>query len=335
MLDANISALLDAVHGHAIFDVHSPGPRRRRPKLAAPPAPPPPASMTVQVRYYTDPACPRSWAREPELRRLMWEFGDGLGFTWVMGGLARRYGPEYRDEQAGIGGTEPVADQMADWLRVGAASGMPIDPRLWREGPIGSTYPACQAVKAATEQGPGRAYAYLRRLREGLMLERRKLDHAEALVAEAGAAGLDVARFRIDLNSNAIIEAFAADLEEVRSIPGEAREAGAAVRTEGRERLAFPSAVFVSEDGSRHAVWGGGPYAAYREAAVASGAAPVAEPPADARQVVQRFGRVATREVEVVCGKARPLVESELWAAASEWRLRPVPELTGTMWEPA
>ena len=30
---------------------------------------------------------------EPKLRRLMWEFGDGLRFTWVMGGLARQYGP--------------------------------------------------------------------------------------------------------------------------------------------------------------------------------------------------------------------------------------------------
>jgi hypothetical protein len=34
--------------------------------------------MTVQVRYYTDPACPWSWAAEPALRRLMWEFEDEL-----------------------------------------------------------------------------------------------------------------------------------------------------------------------------------------------------------------------------------------------------------------
>ena len=32
------------------------------------------------------------------------------------------------------------------------------------------------------------------------MVERRKLDHAEALVGEAGPAGLDVDRFRIDLD---------------------------------------------------------------------------------------------------------------------------------------
>jgi putative protein-disulfide isomerase len=292
--------------------------------------------MPVEVRYYTDPACPRSWGAEPELRRLMWEFGHELRFTWVMGGLARQYGPEYRDEQAGVGsGSDPFADLVADWLQMSADTGMPSDPRVWGRNPIASTYPACQAVKAAAEQGPERAYAYLRRLREGLMLEGRKLDHADALVAEAGPAGLDVERFRIDLSSHAITEAFAADLDEVRAIPQEARDAGAATRTEGRERIAFPSALFVGEDGSRHGVWASQTYDAYREAAVAAGAAPVAERRPEALEVVQRFGRAATREVEAVTGKPRPVVEAELWSLAREWRLRAVPVLTGTLWEPA
>lgn len=262
--------------------------------------------MSVQVRYYTDPACPRSWGCEPELRRLMWEFGDGLSFTWVMGGLAREYGPD------------SPSQQVALWVEVAAESGMPIDPRLWLENPISSTYPACQAVKAAAEQGPDAAYSYLRRLREGLLAGRRKLDHAEALVAEAGPARLDVERFRIDLASNAIIEAFGADLEEVRS-----------------NRLALPTAVFVGQDGSRQAVSGSPPYESYRDAARDAGATEIAEHPGSALEVVQRFGRAATREVEVLTGKPRPVVEAELWTLAREWRLRPLPVLTGTLWETA
>jgi putative protein-disulfide isomerase len=262
--------------------------------------------MSVQVRYYTDPACPRSWGCEPELRRLMWEFGDGLSFTWVMGGLAREYGPE------------SPSQQIALWVEVAAESGMPIDPRLWLENPISSTYPACQAVKAAAEQGPGAPYSYLRRLREGLLAGRRKLDHAEALVAEAGPARLDVERFRIDLASNASVEAFAADLEEVRS-----------------NRLALPSAVFVGQDGSRHAISGSNPYESYRDGARAAGATEIAEHPGSALEVVQRFGRAATREVEVLTAKPRPVVEAELWTLAREWRLRPLPVLTGTLWETA
>ncbi len=45
----------------------------------------------VQVTYYTDPACPWSWAAEPALRRLLSEFGDEVAITYVMGGLAREF----------------------------------------------------------------------------------------------------------------------------------------------------------------------------------------------------------------------------------------------------
>jgi putative protein-disulfide isomerase len=165
--------------------------------------------VAISVRYYTDPACSWSWGTEPKLRRLIWEFGDELRITWVMGGLARQYGPDYRDQEAGIGsGADCFTDLMAHWLDVDAATGMPIDARIWSQNPISSTYPACQAVKAAAEQGADPAYRYLRRLREGLMIERKKLDHLEALVGEAGPAELDVERFRIDLSSHAITEAF-------------------------------------------------------------------------------------------------------------------------------
>lgn len=292
--------------------------------------------MPVEVRYYTDPACSWSWGTEPKLRRLMWEFGDELAFEWVMGGLARAYGSEYRDEEAGITGDRDCFDGlMSHWLDVSGETGMPIDPRLWRRSPISSTYPACQAVKAAAEQGRERAYGYLRRLREGLMCELRKLDHAEALVGEAGPAGLDVERFRIDLASHAITEAFAADLDEVRSPPEEARAAGAVFETEGRERLAFPSAVFVAEDGSRHETWGFSSYQPLRSAAIAAGAEPRNDGSLEPLAAMDRFGRLATREVEELWQRPRPVVEAELWSLAKEWKLRPVPVLTGTLWEPA
>ena len=262
--------------------------------------------MTVEVRYYTDPACPRSWGAEPKLRRLMWEFASGLRFKWVMGGLAREY----------AAAEHPAL--VAEWLDLTEETGMPTDPRLWLRNPIASSHPACQAVKAATEQGSEAGYAYLRRVREGLMVEGRKLDHAEALVGEAGPAGLDVERFRIDLDSNATIEAFAADLEEVRG-----------------GGIELPSASFVSAGGSRHDVEGGDPYDAYREAALAAGAAPATERRPEPLEVVERFGRAATVEVEALTGKPRPVVEAELWSLAREWRLRPVAMLTGTLWERA
>jgi putative protein-disulfide isomerase len=292
--------------------------------------------MTVTVRYYTDPACSWSWGTEPKLRRLIWEFGAELRFTWVMGGLARQYGPDYRDQETGIGaGADCFADLMAHWLDVAAESGMPIDARIWSQNPISSTYPACQAVKAAVEQGAEAACRYLRRVREGLLLERKKLDHPAALVGEAGPAGLDVERFRIDLGSHAITEAFAADLDEVRDPPPQARAAGKVGRTEGHERVSFPSALFVGEDGSRHGVWGWQPYEAYREASLAAGAAAVDDRRPEPLEAVERFGRCATRELEELTGRPRPLLEAELWGLARDWRLRPIDVSGGTIWEAA
>jgi predicted DsbA family dithiol-disulfide isomerase len=294
--------------------------------------------MTVQVRHYSDPACPWSWAAEPALRRLIWEFGPELEFTWVMGGLARSYDSEYADQQSGIGpGGDCFAGLISNWLEVAAAGGMPTDPRVWTESPLVSTYPACQAVEAASEQGSNAGYGYLRRLREGIMFERRKLDHADPLIAAAGEAGIDRARFEVDLRSHAITEAFAADLDEVRNPPPEARAADAVGTTEGKERLSFPSMLFVAEDGSTHGVWGDDALSAenLRAAALRAGANQVNEGSIEPLAAIDRFGRCATRELEVLADRPRPVIEAELWGLARDWKLKPVPVLTGTLWEPA
>jgi predicted DsbA family dithiol-disulfide isomerase len=250
--------------------------------------------VPVRLRYHTDPACPASWAAEPLVRRLLVEFGADLSITYVMGGLAREYEPPYES-------------RVMEWLEQADRSGMPFDPRLWAEGPIRSTYPACMAVKAAAEQGAEAEGRYLRALREGLMCFRRKLDAKEALVEEARGAGLDAARFRIDLESNAIVEAFGADLE--------------ATRAHGRE-LPF----FVAGD---EAIGVGDLPAALQRA----GARPAGEPSPDVPAALDRFGRLASVEVEAVCDLPGPRANAELWRLAAEWRVRPLRVLTGMLWE--
>lgn len=262
--------------------------------------------MTIELRIYTDPACEWSWAAEPQRRRLLWEFGAQLRPRLVMAGLARTLEPPDH------------ARRLAAWLEAAAEAGMPCDPRLWLHNPISSTYPACQAVVAAREQGPAAAERYLRRLREGLFCERKRLDHAAALIAEAGAAGIDRERFEVDLRSHAITEAFGADLDDFRS---------------AAEPLPLPSFAFVGESGARHEVRDLQPYAAYREAALAAGATPTTTPPPEPMAVIERIGRCATREVEELTGRPRTVVEAELWGLAREWRVKPVPVLTGTLWE--
>jgi putative protein-disulfide isomerase len=274
--------------------------------------------VPVRVGYYTDPACPASWAVEPAWRRLLVEFGADLSITYVVGGLAREFEP-------------PHEPRLLQWLEWADRSRMPLDPRIWSEGPPRSSYPACMAVKAAAEQGSDAVGRYLRALREGLICFRRKLDGKEALVEEARGAGLDVARFRNDLDSNAIVEAFGADLEATRTIPPEARERDGVEEGIGGERLVFPTLRFEGE----HWVFGDAGYEHWRAAALAAGAQPAGEQVPDVLGALRRFGRMATPEVEAVCDLPGPRAAAELWRLAAEWRVKPVRVLTGTLWEPA
>jgi putative protein-disulfide isomerase len=239
----------------------------------------------VSVAYYTDPADPWSWALEPAVRRLRVEFGAAVAITYVMGGLAREVG-------------DPVVTARA-WLEAGAQSGMPVDVRLWLESPPASTYPACLAVKAAAEQGD--PAPYLRRLREGFAVRRRKLDTTEALVDEARATpGLDVDRFRIDLASNAIVELFGADLERLRS-----------------RELSVPALALG--DRLLQGFFG---WTELRDAALASGAEPAIDSPPTVEDALRRFGTLAAPEVAAVCSLPGPRAPAELWSLAAEWRVR-------------
>lgn len=270
----------------------------------------------IHAWYYTDPASPESWGLEPALRRLAVELGDQVSIEPVMSGLAREFGP-------------PL-EQVAAWLEVADASGMPVDPRLWLASPPASSYPASLAVKAAAEQGPEVASAYLRRLREGFACGRRKLDTRDALVAEARAVpGCDIQRFAVDLGSHAVVEAFGADLERAGAVEG-------ATRDPGTERARIPSLEFRGDDGRTHTVHGSASYEELRDAAQAAGArldGAAGHPGVE--DALARFGTLATAEVAAVCDLPGPRAAAELWRLAGEWRVRADRRLTGELWSAA
>ena len=278
--------------------------------------------MAVRVQCITDPACVWSWAAEPTLRALETEFGDGVEITFVLGGLAREFDAAKR------------ADLGRSWLDAAAESGMPTDPRIWHGTPPVSSYPACLAVKAAQEQGSAEAARVLRRLREGLVCFRRKLDHLEALAEVARDAGLDEERFRIDAGSHAIVEALGRDLDITREVPDEVREAGdvKCSRVTGEERVPFPTFRLEGE-GVR---WRFGFVAPdeLREAALEVGAQPRGEHP-DARGALRHYGLMAAPEVAAVCDLPPARAELVLAELVAEGRAREVPVLAARLYEAA
>ena len=263
----------------------------------------------VSATCFTDPYCPWAWAVEPHLRRLEVEFGDQVPITFVIGGLAARFGDTRRRAVACVEAAE--------------ASGMPIDPRVYLEDPPGSSHPAGLAIAAVTEQTDPQPF--LRRLREAILLERRRMDSAPALLEAAReVGGLDLERLRIDFGSNAIVEAFGAQLERARAVDASRHQPGA-----GRVRL--PSIEFAGADLAVHGVYGYAPYERWRAAAIAAGAVP-----GDARptveEAVRRFGSPATAEVAAACDMAGPRAPAELWRLALEWRVIPRRVPGGELW---
>lgn len=264
----------------------------------------------VHTYYYTDPACPWSWALEPALRKLSHELAGSLEVTYVMVGMARQFGD-----------ASPLVGEM---LEAADRSGMPVDVRLWLAAPPRSSHPACIAVKAAAEQGdPG---PYLRRLREGLMCRRRKLDGTDALIEEARSVpGLDIDKLRLALGSHAILEAFGADLDRAGAVPAEHHAPGT-----GRVKL--PSLEFRGSDGVTHGVYGPTDYASLAAAAIAAGAQPAGGAPPSVEDALRRLHSMATAEVAAVCDLPGPRAPAELWRLATEWRARPDRVGTGELW---
>jgi putative protein-disulfide isomerase len=239
--------------------------------------------VAVHVLYVTDPACPWSWGAEPVVRRMQAEFGDEVRITYVMGGLWREIQP---------------SRALAAVLDAAAESGMPVDPRLWLDAAPKSSYPSCLAVKAAAEQGLDGPY--LRRLREALMCERVKADTTDALVTLArDVEGMNVERFAVDLGSNAIVEAFGADLDRAKEL--------------GAQSPAFVVDGRLAEELPRR---------------------PAQSPPS-VEEALRRFGRMAEPEVAAVCDLPGPRAPAELWRLALEWRTRPTMFLTGALWSAA
>lgn len=253
----------------------------------------------IDVIYFTDPLCPWSWATEPALRRLEAEFGEQLRLRYVMVGMAREVDADH---------------ELSELLDAIEESGMPADPRVWISGTPRSSHPACLAVKAAAEQGLDGPY--LRRLRLGVMTRRERLDNAEALLAAAReVGGMDVARFEIDLHSNAIVEAFGSDRELADAAGGGTRPGIPAFAVAGGDPV---------EDRGVEAL---------RDAVLAAGASPGPLP--DPEAALRRFAPMGAAEVAAACGLSGPRARMELWRLAGDWRAQPQTLVCGELWERA
>jgi protein-disulfide isomerase-like protein with CxxC motif len=180
------------------------------------------------------------------------------------------------------------AQMGPSWYEVRHLTGMPIDEMIWLQDPPASSYPACVAVKAAGLQGLGVQEAYLRRLREAVMLERRNVARCEVLVELFDELAGDPLRFRRDIVGNEALEAFREDLKD------------AGYRNIGR----FPAFVLRGAAGRAVLLVGYRPYPVLREALAA--VAPDLSPSRTASDPVAyalHWGSITAAEVAEAVGR--------------------------------
>jgi putative protein-disulfide isomerase len=257
----------------------------------------------LDITYYSDPLCSWSWAFEPQWRRLRYELGGQMTWRYRMGGLI----PDWNSFDDPLNSIHRPAQMGPHWLQVRHLSGMPLDEMIWMEDAPGSSYPAGIAFKAAEFQGAAAAEAYLRGLREAVMLERRNIARRDALLELAAIAGLDMVRFTEDVQGRAAVDAFREDLRDV------------SYRQIGR----FPTLILRVPEGRASIIVGHRPYDALCEA-VAYLAPNVQRLTAAGDPVVYALAwpSVTATEVAEATGLDVPAGERVLYTAVEQGTLR-------------
>lgn len=172
----------------------------------------------LEVIYFTDPLCCWSWAMEPQLRRLQYEYNGQVNWRYCMGGLLPGWN-NYHDEINSV--SRPI--QMGPvWMHAQYVSGMPMDANIWMRDAPASSYPACIAFKNASMQSDAAGKRYLRLLREAVMIRGENIARENVLTEIAGRLSneeiyhFDLSIFRQQMQEENALEAFRKDLQEVQ-----------------------------------------------------------------------------------------------------------------------
>src|SRR5262249_28697466 len=262
----------------------------------------------IRVVYFTDPICSSCWTVEPQLRKLLVEYGENIGLEYHMGGLLPSW------DAFTSGPISKPADVGRLWDELGARSETPIDGEVWRADPLPSSYPPCRAYKAAEIQGKENASRFLRRIREMVMVENKNIARLDHLQQAAVDCGLDPARLIDDYN-NRSQQLFQKDLD---------------LRAQFGVR-GFPAVFFVDGASKQILVYGSKPYENY-EAAIRELA-----PSAEKKQapagggLFDRYPTLTTKEYSVITGVSIEEAEHILTALEQKGAFQKQPVKNGVL----
>jgi predicted DsbA family dithiol-disulfide isomerase len=160
----------------------------------------------IEIRHFTDPACPFAFSHEPIRWRLRWHYGDGLAWQTTLIVLTREPGE---------------AEKLAEGAPgLGRRYGMPVLPHPYERA--ASSEPACRAAVAARLYAPGAEEPLLRALRV-LTHSGGLLDDPQLIAEAAREAGIDPVELARWSEGADVVEALEQDARAARSPSAGAR----------------------------------------------------------------------------------------------------------------
>lgn len=159
--------------------------------------------------YVADPMCSWCWGFAPVLEEARRALPPDIELRYVMGGLA----PDSDEPMP----AETRAYVQNAWREVEQTAGAEFNWAYWEQCmPRRSTYPACRAALAAGLQEA--LPAMFEALQRAYYLQARNPSDAETHIELAAELGLDVERFRRDLESDKVKELLQEDFMQRRML---------------------------------------------------------------------------------------------------------------------
>lgn len=173
-------------------------------------------SQHFDIEYYTDPLCCWSWGMEPQMRKLRYLLRNRISYRYIMGGMLRDW-KHFNDPMNSI---EHPSQTGPLWMEAKHTTGQPMDESIWIDDPVDTSYLACIAVKAAGMKSPGAGEAFLRELREAVMMQKKNIGRKDVILDIARTLHdrgiLDYEDFREDFSSDEAADLFREDLNLVK-----------------------------------------------------------------------------------------------------------------------
>jgi len=169
----------------------------------------------MHLYYIHDPMCSWCWAFRPVWQELKRRLPTALGVSYVLGGLA----PDSRNPMP-LGLQRQIQQH---WHTIQQrVPGTMFNFEFWQENtPKRSTYPACRAVIAATNQGEDYEDAMILGIQHAYYLQAQNPSDDDVLLACAASLNLDMQHFEADLNSVACQQQLIADIRLSQNLGAE------------------------------------------------------------------------------------------------------------------